>query len=34
MLPVGILMAFIGMRALGINANIMSLGASRLPSGR
>ena len=33
MLPVGILAAFIGMRALGINANIMSLGGVAIAVG-
>ncbi|HEX6734333.1 MAG TPA: CusA/CzcA family heavy metal efflux RND transporter, partial [Azonexus sp.] len=33
MLPVGILAAFIGMRALGINANIMSLGGIAIAVG-
>ena len=33
MLPVGILAAFIGMRALGVNANIMSLGGIAIAVG-
>ena len=33
MLPVGILAAFIGMRAIGINANIMSLGGIAIAVG-
>jgi Cu(I)/Ag(I) efflux system membrane protein CusA/SilA len=33
MLPIGILAAFIGMRALGINANIMSLGGIAIAVG-
>jgi Cu(I)/Ag(I) efflux system membrane protein CusA/SilA len=33
MLPVGVLIAFIAMRALGINSNIMSLGGIAIAIG-